>query len=83
MQPQSAIIPKRDLTGFIDATENPKDAKTRREMALLDISDNAQMLARMYGKTDKLHDHLMDHTTPTMGAMFFTPSIELLGSLKI
>ena len=173
-------LDERDLTGFIDGTENPKDAETRKEVALLDISDNTRMLAgssfvfvqgyehklnkwreltvlqqeyvigrtkeasleltenrkpptahisrvvieedgeeleivrhsmpyfsiegakglifvaytntldtiekmlaRMYGKTDQLHDNLMDYTTPTTGAMFFTPSIELLDSLKI
>ena len=47
----------------------------------LDIIE--KMLARMYGKTeDKLHDHLMDYTKPTTGAMFFTPSKELLEALK-
>ena len=30
-------LDERDLTGFIDGTENPRDAKTRREVALLDI----------------------------------------------
>ena len=171
---------ERDLIGFIDGTENPKDAKTRKEVALLGVSDGnrllagssftfvqgykhklnkwktltvlqqeyligrtkeaslelgadrkpptahisrvvikedgeeleivrhsmpyfsvkgskglifiaytkdldiiEKMLARMYGKADRLHDHLMDYTTPTTGAMFFTPSQELLDSLKI
>ena len=171
---------ERDLIGFIDGTENPKDAKTRKKVALLDtsnanrllagssfifvqgykhklnkwetltvlqqeyligrtkeaslelgkdrkpptshisrvvIKENGEeleivrhsmpyfsvkgakglifvaymkdldiiekMLARMYGKADKLHDHLMDYTTPTTGAMFFTPSQELLDSLKV
>ena len=47
----------------------------------LDIIE--KMLVRMYGMTeDKLHDHLMDYTTPTTGAMFFTPSKELLEALK-
>ena len=47
----------------------------------LDIID--RMLARMYNKADELHDRLMDYTMPTTGAMFFTPSRELLASLKI
>lgn len=46
----------------------------------LDIIE--KMLARMYGKADKLHDALMDYTVPVTGAMFFTPSKTLLNSLK-
>ena len=43
----------------------------------LDIID--KMLARMYGQTgDGLHDRLMDYTTPVSGAMFFTPSLQVL-----
>ena len=173
-------LDERDLTGFIDGTENPEDAKTRRKVALLSVSDSnrllvgssfvfvqgykhklnkwntltvlqqeyvigrtkeaslelgedrkpptahisrvvikedgeeleilrhsmpyfsvkgskglvfiaytkdldiiEKMLARMFGKSDKLHDNLMDYTMPTTGAMFFTPSKELLDSLKI
>ena len=46
----------------------------------LDIIE--KMLARMFGKADKLHDSLMEYTTPTSGAMFFTPSKELLEAIK-
>ena len=47
-----------------------------------DLDIIAKMLARMFGKADKLHDALMDYTKPTTGAMFFTPSEQLLKSLK-
>ena len=46
----------------------------------LDIIE--KMLLRMFGKADKLHDRLMNYTVPVTGAMFFTPSRELLHLLK-
>ena len=42
-----------------------------------------KMLAKMFGVSgDGLHDHLMDYTRPKSGAVFFTPSREVLESFK-
>ena len=46
----------------------------------LDIIE--KMLSRMFGKADDLHDSLLEYTTPITGAMFFTPSKEILNTLK-
>ncbi|MBC6413344.1 MAG: Dyp-type peroxidase [Chromatiales bacterium] len=46
----------------------------------LDIIE--KMLARMFGTADEFHDKLMEYTTPITGAMFFTPSKELLDLIK-
>jgi len=41
------------------------------------------MLNRMFGVSgDGLHDHLMDFTLPVSGALFFTPSLNLLKSFS-
>lgn len=42
-----------------------------------------KMLAKMFGVSgDGMHDHLMDYTRPKSGAIFFTPSREVLESFK-
>ena len=66
-------LDSRDLTGFIDGTENPEGDEDRARVA---------MLRRMLGTNgDGQHDHLMDFTQAVSGAHFFAPSLEVLTSL--
>jgi deferrochelatase/peroxidase EfeB len=67
-------LDSRDLTGFIDGTENPKGAGARARAAL--VGEEDPVFAG-----GSFHDHLMDHSRAVSGANFFAPSLDVLRSL--
>lgn len=48
-----------------------------------ELSRFDKMLARMFGVTDGIRDHLTDFTRPVSGAYYFAPSLESLRALDV
>ena len=74
----------RDLTGFIDGTENPSlaDAPSVHGTMFVGFSADqrrlARMLDRMAGAEDGIRDTLTYYASAITGAYYFVPSVQAL-----
>ncbi len=92
-------VPKASHVGRVDIKEEGKGVKILRhslpygsvsgEHGLLFIAycnrvhNFKVMLESMYGETDGHSDQMLKFTTAVTGAYFFTPSVEMLNTLKL